>query len=208
MSFLSVRSQRFFLRNGLPMNPIFSINYPELAVAHYLQKHFPKKSGYSLLIPLSGQQKGYDLALMLRNGSGSKVVTFQVKSSRTYEGRGESKANGLRKFRHYMWLNNFASPPEADMFVLIGFYAPQVTSLRKKSGVWKPHMLLFTQEEMSTLLRSIRKRRTDQRDTHFGFGFNEADEAFLTRGHAQEQHPDYSERLISRRHNDIEAAFV
>lgn len=77
------------------MNPIFTLNYPELLVAEYLQKHFVKKAGYSVLVPLSGQQKGYDLALMRRNSHGTKVVTFQVKSSRTYTGSPERNTGSV-----------------------------------------------------------------------------------------------------------------
>ncbi len=48
------------------MNPVFTLNYPELQVAEKLNALFPKTKGFSTLIPLSSQQKGYDLALMRR----------------------------------------------------------------------------------------------------------------------------------------------
>ncbi len=106
------------------MNPVFTLNYPELLVASYLQKHFPSGSGFSVHLPLSAQQKGYDLALMQRTPTGAKVITFQVKSSRTFTGSpGIAPRSGMRNFRHYMWLKAFKVLSEADFFVLIGQYA-------------------------------------------------------------------------------------
>lgn len=90
------------------MNPVFTLNYPELLVAETLQQHFKPKDGYGILVPLSVQQKGYDLALLCRSTSGTKVATLQVKSSRTYRGTpGTSPKSKVRTFAHYMWLNQF-----------------------------------------------------------------------------------------------------
>lgn len=106
------------------MNPVFTLNYPELLVAESLQKHLPPASGHSVLIPLSAQQKGYDLAVMRRTSQGSKVASFQVKSSRTYVGTPDiAPRTGMRNFAHDMWLKRFKVPSEADFFVLIGQYA-------------------------------------------------------------------------------------
>ena len=59
----------------------FSIDYPEYHIAGLLQKEFPKQSNYSMSIPLSRQQKYYDL--LLHNGNNKRCLTIQVKSSRT-----------------------------------------------------------------------------------------------------------------------------
>lgn len=175
------------------MNLVFTLNYLELQVAEKLNSLFQKTKGFSTLIPLSSQQKGYDLALMRRTTSGSSVATFQVKSSRTYAGQsGTSPRSKVRTFKNYMWLNTFAVPEEADFFVLIGFYAASPTNTKKKAGVWQPHMLLFTLPEMKELLGKIRQRKSNTPDKHYGFGFDSPDEAFLTRGHAETEHPDYS----------------
>lgn len=186
------------------MNPVFTVNYPELLIANHLQKLFPKAEDYSVLIPLSSQQKGYDIALMRHKKIGSRVVTIQVKSSRTYEGAaGIAPRTKLRTFSHYMWLNRFNVPPEADFFILLGLYAPNPTSLKNSVNVWHPHILLFTQEEMKSLIAGIRQRTTDKEDKYFGFGFDKPNEAFLTRGHAKSEHPDYSGHLLARRHHLI-----
>lgn len=186
------------------MSPVFTVNYPELLIANHLQKLFPKAKDYSVLIPLSSQQKGYDIALMRHQKMGSRVVTFQVKSSRTYEGvPGIAPRTKLRTFAHYMWLNKFTVPREADFFILLGLYAPSPTSLKNSANVWHPHILLFTQEEMKTLIAGIRQRTTNKEDKYFGFGFDNPNEAFLTRGHAKNEHPNYSHHLLERRHHLI-----
>lgn len=161
-----------------------------------------------MLLPMSGQQKGFDLALLRRQRSGTKVATFQVKSSRTYPGKeGDGvNAKGVRTFIHYTWLNRFAVQPEADFFVLIALYAPDPRTTRGKTGLWKPHLLLYTNAEMSALIRSIKTKKTAAPDSKFGFGFNNASQAFLTRGNPHEQtHPDDTHRLLARRHADIAA---
>ena len=189
------------------MNPVFTLNYPELLVATYLQKQLPQAAGYSVLIPLSAQQKGYDLAALRRTASNVKVVTFQVKSSRTYVGSpGIAPRTGLQTFAHYMWLNTFNVPSEADFFVLIGQYASNPTSLKKTTSLWQSHLLLFTHAEMKAFLAGVRQKKQKLPDTHFGFGFNTPKEAFMTRGHAQPNHPDYSSHLLSSRIGLIKAA--
>ncbi|BAL23683.1 hypothetical protein [Azoarcus sp. KH32C] len=204
------------------MNPIFTLNYPELAAAECLQKHFPKKDGYSVLIPLSGQQKGYDLALLKGNTDGkgeeqadqglsplgSKVATFQVKSSRAYPGTpGKAKLTNLEKFAHYLWLNTFAVPKEADFFLVHGLYAPNPLSSKAKASTWRTVMLLFTNPEMQSLMGGL-VSRNGGKETHFGFGFNDEKAIFLTRGHALAEHPDVSPHLFANHHQVIEAAFA
>lgn len=209
------------------MNPVFTLNYPELAVAEYLQKVFKKTAGYSVLIPLSGQQKGYDIAL-LRNDIDresdhnrhpsaaaaapplcSKAATFQVKSSRTYPNEPKiAKRTGRQQFAHYLWLNTFAVPPEADFIILHGLYAPSPSSSRARTNVWKSYMLLFTNAEMRQLMPTLVKRTLNKQETHFGFGFNDESQSFLTRGHREIDHPDYSGHLLSKRQHLIEAALA
>lgn len=189
------------------MNPIFTLNYPELLIAERLQTLFPKADGYSTLIPLSSQQKGYDIALMHRTDRGTKVATFQVKSSKTYEGTpGIAPRSNLRTFAHYMWLNRFAVPREADFFLLLGLYATNPTSLKSSTNLWQSHILLFTHAEMTSLMGSVRQKKTSKPDNYFGFGFDKPSEAFLTRGHADIVHPDFSHCLLSRRQQLVHQA--
>jgi len=67
------------------MDPVFTLQWPEFVIAEKLQKFLPRKDGYFILIPLSRQEKGIDLAVMLANlPLNHSVVTIQVKASRTY----------------------------------------------------------------------------------------------------------------------------
>ena len=189
------------------MNPVFSLNYSEFLVADHLQNLFRKKEGYSLLLPLSGQQKGYDIALMHRQSNSSKVVTFQVKGSRSYEGSpGTAPISGRRTFAHNMYLNAFSVPAEADFFVFISQYPSNRTNLRQSTNLWSSHMLLFSQKELAALMKKLRKKKTNTPETHFNFGFDKSNEAFLTRGHADAQHPDYSAHVLANNVSKIQNA--
>jgi hypothetical protein len=63
------------------MQPIFTMQYGEFAVADYLSK---KIKGTSVFIPTSAQEKGIDLLLYRYDNGCNKVNTIQVKMSRTY----------------------------------------------------------------------------------------------------------------------------
>jgi hypothetical protein len=67
-------------------------------------------------------------------------------------------------------------------------------------------MLLFTHAEMTQFMSGVRQRNLNAPDTHFCFGFDNPQEAFQTRGHAQPQHPDYSQHVLAARHSVIHAA--
>ncbi len=189
------------------MNPIFALNYPELVVAEYLQAKFTKGTEHGVLIPLSGQQKGFDLALTRRHAGTTKVATFQVKSSRTYAGTAGLNKKGVRTFAHYTWLKRFAVPKQADFFVVIAFYAPAPTSMKGTISVWKTQMLLFTHAEMTALLASLVTKKARTPDSSFGFGFDTPGEAFLTRGNPHAKtFPDHSDKVLHQRLTVISAA--
>ena len=66
------------------MEPIFTMQYGEFAVADYLAK---KIKNASVFIPASAQEKGIDL-LLYRHANGCNTTnTIQVKMSRTYYSR-------------------------------------------------------------------------------------------------------------------------
>lgn len=67
------------------MEPVFTLQWPEFVIAQRLQSLLPRKDGYSVLVPLSRQEKGIDLAMLHRTGTGTSVTTtIQVKAPRTY----------------------------------------------------------------------------------------------------------------------------
>lgn len=62
------------------MDPVFTLPWTEFSMANALSKSFKKKDGYSLLVPLSREEKGIDLVLLRKDSNGkSKAVTLQVK---------------------------------------------------------------------------------------------------------------------------------
>jgi len=116
------------------MEPVFTLPWPEFHLAGRLQEKFPKTKGYSLMIPMSRQEKGIDLAILKQTRSGSYTVTFQVKASRTWiaaNGRTTRPRTGRRIFRYTMRFNNFELPEQADFFLLSGMYAPDTLRTRR-----------------------------------------------------------------------------
>ena len=117
------------------MDPVFTLQWPEFLLAQRLQRLLPKGDGYSLLVPLSRQEKAIDLAILRKQGGSHKTVTIQVKASRTYS-RPEPKKESTKRFRFYTWFNRFPVPDDADFLLLVGLYAPDAG--RTKSVSAKP----------------------------------------------------------------------
>lgn len=63
------------------MEPIFTLQYGEFAVADYLSKNIKDAS---VFIPASAQEKGIDLLLYKFCNGVNLINTIQVKMSRTY----------------------------------------------------------------------------------------------------------------------------
>ena len=63
------------------MEPVFTMQYGEFAVADYLSK---KIKNASVFIPASSQEKGIDLLLYRHENGCNTTNTIQVKMSRTY----------------------------------------------------------------------------------------------------------------------------
>ena len=91
------------------MEPIFTIQYGEFAVADYLSK---KISGASIFVPASAQEKGIDLLLYKYSNGANLVTTVQVKMSRTYY-------DVSKKYQGTLWFNRFVPQENADWFVLV-----------------------------------------------------------------------------------------
>ena len=93
------------------MQPIFTMQYGEFKVADYLTDNI---KGSSVFIPASAQEKGIDLLLYRNNNRKNKVVTVQVKMSRTYY-------NYHDGFNNHLWFNRFIVQPNADWYILMGY---------------------------------------------------------------------------------------
>src|SRR5437870_5815203 len=161
------------------MDPVFTLQWPEFLLAQRLQRLLPKGDGYSLLVPLSRQEKAIDLAILRKQGGSHKTVTIQVKASRTYS-RPEPKKESTKRFRFYTWFNRFPVPDDADFLLLVGLYAPDAGRTKSVSAKWyRDCSLLFTRDEMRTFMGSCLTVGGNP-DMMFGFGFVDMVAVFVT----------------------------
>ena len=180
------------------MEPIFTLQYGEFAVADYLSKHI---KDVSVFIPASAQEKGIDLLLYKFCNGVNLINTIQVKMSRTYY-------DINKKYQGTLWFNRFVPQDNADWFILVGIYAdlPVEREASAKSTQWNTIMLAFKNNEMKKFTDEVRlKKNPEQEDKMFGFGFNGANEIRQTRGYAVER--DMTPYLIENRIVEIENSF-
>jgi hypothetical protein len=112
------------------MEPVFTLQWPEFVVANELQSQLSKREGYSILIPLSRQEKGIDLAVVRKQpGGASRVATIQVKASKVYMPV-TPKRKTTERFRYVTWFNRFDVVSEADFYILFWIYAPDPSRTR------------------------------------------------------------------------------
>ena len=188
------------------MEPLFTMQYGEFAVADYLDKN-KKLKGTSVFIPSSRQEKGIDLLLYRFKGGSSKILTVQVKMSRTYY-LSKVKRPRTRKHPYYLWFNRFTPQDNADWFILVGIYARHAKSranAKANSTKWDTIMLAFTHDEMVEFMNNLKQKTTGRADTSFGFGFDDNKSIYQTRGSVQEK--DMKEKLIDERIEDILNSF-
>ena len=184
------------------MQPIFTMQYGEFKVADYLTDNI---KGSSVFIPASAQEKGIDL-LLYRYGDGkNKVVTIQVKMSRTYHDHN----NG---FNNHLWFKRFEVQSNADWYILMGIYAKhpkgdKATNSKVADTGWNHIMLAFTNTEMESFMDSVRQKKNPEKpDSMFGFSFDEElSEIWQTRGY--KEHRNMTKFLIQNRIDEIDASF-
>jgi len=185
------------------MEPVFTLQWPEFVIAQRLQSLLPRKDGYSVLVPLSRQEKGIDLAVLHRAATGkSTTTTFQVKASRTYL-HAPPKRKGIIRFRFNTWFNRFDVPDRADYVILFGMYAPDLGKTTKISATWyKNCSLIFTRDEMRQFMADC-KTIGGQPDRMFGFRFNDLSRIVLNRGDMNRSGKDFSDYLLDRRLKEL-----
>lgn len=133
------------------MEAIFTLQYPEFAVAERLKHLLRQPKGcYSITVPLSRQHKGWDLLAYSQDST--RAARIQVKSSRDYGKPDPAPTDSC----HLLWLNNFRLNLEfADFFVLFGLY-PTLDTCMMTDPAHNPHWarktLIFTRDEMAALL--------------------------------------------------------
>jgi len=181
------------------MDPVFTLQWPEFLLANRLQKMLLKSEGFSVLVPTSRQEKGIDLAVIRKTTNGeSRVVTIQIKASRTYTSE-PPKRETTQRFRFYTWFNRFAVPEEADFFLLFGIYAPNQSKTTKIGADWyKDCTLLFTLQEMKDFMSSC-LTVGGQHDKMFGFGFDDEKKIVQTRGDKDRLYKEFTSYLLANR---------
>lgn len=181
------------------MDPVFTLQWPEFLLANRLQKLLPKSEGFSVLVPTSRQEKSIDLAVIRKTTNGeSRVVTIQIKASRTYAGK-QPKRETTQRYRFYTWFKCFAIPEEADFFLLFGMYAPDPSRTTKVGANWyKDCTLLFTLREMKDFMSSC-LTVGGQHDRMFGFGFDDEKKIVQTRGDKDRLHKEFTSYLLNNR---------
>ena len=184
------------------MEAVFTLPDSEFRTANRLAELFPKQDGFSLLLPSSRTEKGFDLALLKQNGVKRSVITIQVKASRTYGGT-PPKRETTQRFAHRTWFQTFSVPAETDWIFLVGLYPNSQVRTRKSSAAWWQEIILcFSREEMADFLRQVKTRKGTQ-DKFFGFGFDEPTGIYQTRGNQNREMKDYSSFLLENRVESI-----
>jgi hypothetical protein len=146
------------------------------------------------------------LALLKKSANrSSRVITLQVKASRTYAGD-EPKRATTRRFKYRTWFNRFGVPDEADFVLLFGLYAPDRARTKRINADWyRDCTLLFTNAEMRAFMANCLTVK-GKPDGMFAFGFDEADAVYQTRGDATRRLTDFSDYVLERRVHLLRAA--
>jgi hypothetical protein len=191
-------------QNG-KMDPVFTLQYPEFILANKLRQLLPKSQNYSVMIPVSRQEKGIDLAVLFKaQDGGSRVATVQIKASRTYMPE-PPKRETTKRFNYYTWFNRFSVPEIADFILLFGMYIPAPQKLKKMTpNRVSDCTLIFTRDEMKVLMTSC-LTVGGKPDKMFGFGFDDLSNVVQTRGDKDRRMKDYSDHLMDKRINMIRA---
>lgn len=183
------------------MEPIFTMQYGEFAVADYLSK---KIKTASVFIPASAQEKGIDLLLYRHSNECNTTNTIQVKMSRTYYSDKPST-----EYPYYLWFNRFPIQKNANWYILVGIYAKRpddAETAKAKSTSWDTIMLAFTNKEMEEFMSEVKQKKDPTKDDKmFGFGFDDQKKIAQTRGYSKIR--DMSMFLIENRLDEINNSF-
>lgn len=179
----------------------FSIEYPENHIAGQLQNDFPKNDNFSVSIPLSRQQKHFDLLLF--NGNNKKSLTFQVKSARTF-------IDEIPGYNYYSWLNNFSISNNYSDFYLIFISFPLFDTVTfRPKATFSTKILVFDNIEMQNLLSSIKLTKKGNPDKFFAMVFNYDDKRiFGDRGFNKNNRPEFSNNLYENKLPIINQAII
>lgn len=183
------------------MEPVFSLAWPEYVAAQRLQELFRRSENVSVHVPLSRSEKDTDLVIVRKLPGGmTRAITVQVKASRTYVGEPPKRKGKYERFANYTWFNRFTISDQADYYVLIGFYAPELASTRghRDPRWYKDVILLFTNAEMKKFVDECRLVRSPEvQDRMFGFGFDSPQRICQTRGDSKRTFVEFTDRVLA-----------
>ena len=184
------------------MEPVFTMQYGEFAVADYLSS---KIKNASVFIPASSQEKGIDLLLYRYENGCNTTNTIQVKMSRTYYDHKESAM-----YPYTLWFNRFRVQKNANWYILVGIYAKRPSdteNAKAKSTSWDTIMLAFTNKEMQAFMAEVKQKKDPTKDDlMFGFGFDDDKQIAQTRGYPTIR--DMTQYLIENRLEQIKNSFT
>ena|GEM_PF-444529 len=191
---------------NLKMDPFFTLPWSEFFIADKLRGLLSPKKDYSIFIPLSRQEKGIDLAVLLKTtaSNNSAVTTIQVKASRIWPGEAPKRKNIIR-YKYNTWFNRFDVPERAEFIILTAIFTTNIDRPGKGSKKWYDDCsLLFTNNEMHQFFKEC-KNKKGKPDGSFGFGFNDLSSIILTRGDMDmgKTRKDFAGFLLKNRLDDI-----
>ncbi len=179
------------------MEPIFTLSFPEYKVVLKLLGLYKPKYGYSILLPLSRQQKGFDL--LIYNLNKHRSASIQVKGSRSYDGHKNDPHDYNLWFKRFKYKEGMA-----DFYILFSVY-PQLASNIKRldhsrnTSRYSYLFMLLKDVEMEKLLVNL-KTKKGKRDNSFQFGFDSSGRnIFLTRGIGRQKEKPYNKYLLENR---------
>lgn len=149
------------------MKPTFALDHSEFEFADKLQHEFEKEH-YSILIPVSRQQKYFDLAILRLDDR--LVKTFQVKSSRSYvTSRSDSRRFGIIM---HGWFNPIKLDPKLDFLALMIYFPSAPNSQTWKRTSWDVTTIVMTPEKAKSYNMDYAK---------FYIGITESDDLVVCR---------------------------
>lgn len=186
------------------MDGIFSLPYSEYETILQVQKRFKKSEGLSVFIPVSRQQKGVDFVIV--NTKNHKMLTVQVKGSRSYNATEIPKRSKKELFKYNFWFNNFVHryvEGQADVYMLFGLYPVYAArrGVKARTEIWKPVVLAFKDLEMKRLLNKVKTKKERKADRFFSISCSDPRSAFGTRGFLA--NVDLSHHLLDNKAPDL-----
>lgn len=160
------------------MDNVFTLPFSEYLIAAKLQSVFGKRNGYSVAIPMSRQQKGYDL--IVYNMNSKKALTFQVKSSKWYKGRVPKRKVNTPYVENWLWLPVFnLKKGMADIYLFFGTFPKKNIWIKRQDKskkikkIWDYKIFAFAEDEAIKLMNYLKDVIKKKSFDNFAIGFND-----------------------------------